>query len=246
MRFDQILRILCTWTLLFLASWSTAWMVSGPGPSFPFSLVHFTPVSHSSHLSGKAIPWGWGCWEQGVSPWVPRAGGGGQLVLAQSPHHQPHPHWHAGTSSVHRVRMGVQINGSLARRRRSCDTAEHTSGRHAGREPQLKSSILGSRRALAEVFSLSLKATSCPILKPQELLGALQNLFQLLDQGLHPAHHRPLTLTFMPSSLLWSSELPHLLYASSKLGSRQVTLSLLQGQLFPSPLLACVRGQVVL
>ena len=68
----------------------------------------------------------------------------------------------------------------------------------------------------------------------------------MFDQGLHPICHWQLTLTFIPSSLVWSSELPHLLYATTKLGARRVTLSLLQGQLFPSPLLVSLLRQVVL
>lgn len=43
-------------------------MTLGPGPSFPFSLLHFTPISHSSHVPGKAVPWGSGYQEQGGLP----------------------------------------------------------------------------------------------------------------------------------------------------------------------------------
>lgn len=48
----------------------------------------------------------------------------GQLASAQSPHCQAWPCWHAGTSSVPRVRIGVQLYVFMARSRCSCDTAD--------------------------------------------------------------------------------------------------------------------------
>lgn len=101
-RFDQTLFFLCIWILLFFASWGTVRIILGPRLYFPFSCLHFTPktISHSAHLSGKAVPWGLRHQEQGPGLLMePAVQAGGQLQPAWSPHHQAYLCWDTGTTN---------------------------------------------------------------------------------------------------------------------------------------------------
>lgn len=161
-RFDQILCILCPWILPFLASWSTVWMILGPGP-FPFSPFH----THQS----LSIPVREGCflgivaWGVEVSPRGQQDRQGGSWGRPRVPIARHIPTDMQGQARSTGSGLGSREMGPWPGAGVAVTQLQHTSGRNHGWEPQLKSSCLGSRTALAEVSSLSLEATSCTISK---------------------------------------------------------------------------------